>query len=174
VPTATFRVLFVFVILSHARRSIVHVNVTGHPTAAWTAQPLRDAWSDDTAPRFLLRDRDRIYAPDVRRTVNAFGVKDVVTAPHAPWQNPFVERLIGSLRRECLDHVIVWNERARRRHLRQYVTDYRGVSTRDTNRVEGGEPAPHTFGAARGARRRRRSEPSFRGGSSFWQGQPSA
>lgn len=123
-PTATFRVLFVFVILSHARRSIVHVNVTGHPTAAWTAQQLRNAWSDDTAPRFLLRDRDRIYAPDVRRTVNAFGVKDVVTAPHAPWQNPFVERLIGSLRRECLDHVIVWNERARRRHLRQYVTDY--------------------------------------------------
>jgi putative transposase len=124
VPTATFRVLFVFVILSHARRYIVDVNVTAHPTAAWTAQQLGEAWPDDMAPRFLLRDRDSIYAPVFHRTVIGFGIEEVVTAPHAPWQNPFVERLIGTLRRECLDHVIVWNERALRRHLRQYLTYY--------------------------------------------------
>ena len=106
-PTATFRVLFVFVVLAHARRRILHVSVTAHPTAAWTAQQLREAFPWDTAPRFLLRDRDAIYGSAVRGTVQEMGVEDVLTAPRAPWQNPFVERLIGSLRRECLDHVIV-------------------------------------------------------------------
>ena len=124
VPTATFRVLFVFVVLAHDRRRIVHVNVTAHPTAAWTAQQLREAWPCDTAPRFLLRDRDAIYASDLRRTAAAMGLEEVLTAPRAPWQNPFVERVIGSLRRECLDHVIVWNERALRRHLQQYLGYY--------------------------------------------------
>ena len=115
VPTATFRVLFVFVVLSHDRRRIVHVNVTAHPTAAWTAQQLREAWPWDTAPRFVIRDRDGIYGLDPRRTIQQMGVDEVLTAPRAPWQNPFVERVIGSLRRECLDHVIVWNERSLRR-----------------------------------------------------------
>jgi putative transposase len=124
VPTATFRVLFVFVVLSHDRRRIVHVNVTAHPTAAWTAQQLREAWPWDTAPRFVIRDRDGIYGSDSRRAVQQMGVEEVLTAPRSPWQNPFVERVIGSLRRECLDHVIVWNERALRRHLRRYLVYY--------------------------------------------------
>ena len=114
VPTATFRVLFAFVVLSHDRRRIVHVNVTAHPTAEWTAQQLREAWPWDTAPRFLIRDRDRIYGSALPRVAQAMGIDEVLTAPRAPWQNPFVERVIGSLRRECLDHVIVWNERALR------------------------------------------------------------
>ena len=124
VPTATFRVLFVFVVLSHDRRRIVHVNVTAHPTAAWTAQQLREAWPWDTAPRFVIRDRDAIYGSDPRRTLQHMGIEDVLTAPRCPWQNPFVERVIGSLRRECLDHVIVWNERALRRHLQRYLAYY--------------------------------------------------
>jgi len=124
VPTATFRVLFVFVVLSHDRRRIVHLNVTAHPTAAWTAQQLREAWPWDTAPRFVIRDRDAIYGPDVRRTVQQIGIKEVLTAHRCPWQNPFVERVIGSLRRECLDHVIVWNERSLRRHLQRYLAYY--------------------------------------------------
>lgn len=124
VPTATFRVLFVFLVLSHDRRRIVHVNVTAHPTAAWTGQQLRDAWPWNTAPQFVIRDRDTIYGPDLRRAALAMGIEEVLTAPRAPWQNPFVERVIGSIRRECLDHVIVWNERALRRHLQQYLAYY--------------------------------------------------
>jgi hypothetical protein len=124
VPTATFRVLFVFVVLSHARRRIVHVNVTAHPTAAWTAQQLREAFPWETAPRFLLRDRDSIYGAEVQGCVQGMSIGEVLTAPHAPWQNPFVERLIGSLRRECLDRVIVWNERSLRRYISQYLVYY--------------------------------------------------
>jgi putative transposase len=114
VPTATFRVLFVFVVLSHDRRRIVHVNVTAHPTAAWTAQQLCEAWPWDSVPRFVIRDRDGIQ---------------LLTAPRAPWQNPFVGHVIGSLRRECLDHVIVWNERSLRRHLQRYLASYYGWRT---------------------------------------------
>jgi transposase InsO family protein len=124
VPTATFRVLFVFVVLSHDRRRIVHVNVTAHPTAAWTAQQLREAWPWDDAPRFVLRDRDGIYGNAFPEIAAAMGIDEVLSAPRSPWQNPFVERLIGSIRRECLDHVVIWNDRALRRHLQQYVTYY--------------------------------------------------
>ncbi len=124
VPTATFRVLFVLVILSHDRRRIAHVNVTAHPTAEWTAQKLREAWPSNDTPRFLLRDRDSIYGWLVRDTLQGMGIQEVVTGPHSPWQNPFVERVIGSIRRECLNHVIVWNERALRHHLRDYIAYY--------------------------------------------------
>jgi putative transposase len=124
VPTATFRVLFVFVVLSHDRRRVVHVNVTAHATAAWTAQQLREAWPWDTGPRFVIRDRDRIYGSDCRRTAQQMGIEEVLTTPGSPWQNPFVERVIGSIRRECLDHVIVWNERSLERHLRRYLAYY--------------------------------------------------
>jgi putative transposase len=129
VPTATFRVLFVFLILSHDRRRVIHVNVTDHPTAAWTRQQIREAFPDRTAPAYLLRDRDSIYGPDFARFLHSFGIEDVVTAPRSPWQNPFVERLIGTLRRECLDHVIVWNERSLRRTLRQFVAYYHECRT---------------------------------------------
>jgi len=124
VPTATFRLLIVFCVLSHDRPRIVHFNVTAHPTATWTAQQLREAWPFENAAAFLLRDRDAIYGDAFRTTVRAMGTEDTPTAPHSPWQNSFVERLIGSIRPECLDHVIVWNERALRCHLRRYVAYY--------------------------------------------------
>ncbi len=89
-----------------------------------TAQQLREAWPWDTAPQFVIRDRDTIYGSDVQRAAQAIGVEEVLTAPRSPWQNPFVERAIGSLRRECLAHVIVWNERSLRRYLQQYLTYY--------------------------------------------------
>jgi putative transposase len=124
VPPATFRVLFVFVVLSHDRRRIVHLNVTAHPTAAWTAQQFREAWPWDEAPRFLIRDRDGIYGEVCSNAMRSMGTEEVLTAPRSPWQNPFVERVIGSIRRECLDDVIVWNERSLRRHLQQYLAYY--------------------------------------------------
>ena len=124
VPTASFRVLFVFVVLSHERRRIVHVNVTAHPTAAWTAQQLRETWPWDEAPRLVIRDRDAIYGETCCDAAQALGIEDILIAPRSPWQNPSVERLIGSIRRECLDHVVIWNERALRRHLRLYVAYY--------------------------------------------------
>jgi putative transposase len=139
VPTATVRVLFVFVVLSHDRRRIVHVNVTSHPTAAWTAQQLREAWPTTDPPRFVLRDRDSIYGDTFRAAVEALGSEEVVTAPRSPWQNPFVERVIGTLRRECVDHVIVWNERALRRVLRAYVPYYHDWRTH----LSLGKDAPH-------------------------------
>ena len=124
VPTFTFRVLFVFVVLAHDRRQILHVNVTGHPTAAWTAQQIRNAFPWDTAPRFLLHDRDGTYGDECRACLDAMGIDEVLTAPRSPWQNPYVERLIGSMRRECVDHVVVLNERSLQRILRSYIDYY--------------------------------------------------
>src|SRR5882724_3225562 len=120
VPTVTFKVLFVFVILVHDRRRIVHFNVTQHPTAQWTAQQVVDTFPWDEAPQYLLRDRDGIYGDAFRQRVWHMGIAEVVIAPRSPWQNPYVERLIGSIRRECLDHVIVLHER----HLRRLLTGY--------------------------------------------------
>ena len=114
VPTATFRVLFVLVILSHDRRRILHFNVAEHPTAAWTARQLLDACGTDNAPHFLVRDRDAIYGETFRRQVTALKIQEVPTAPRSPWQNAYAERAIGSIRRECLNHMIVLGER----HLR--------------------------------------------------------
>ena len=124
VPTLTFRVLFVFVVLAHDRRQILHVNVTGYPTAAWTAQQIRNAFPWDTAPRFLLRDRDGTYGHNFRACLEAMEIDEVLTAPQSPWQNPYVDRLIGSMRRECVDHVIVLNERSLHRILRSYIDYY--------------------------------------------------
>jgi len=94
-------------VLSHHRRRVVHFNVTEHPTAIWTAQQMVEAFPEDTAPRYLLRDRDKIYGYDFRERIRALGMEEVLTAPASPWQQPFVERLIGSVRRDCLDHVVV-------------------------------------------------------------------
>ena len=118
VPTATFAILFVFMVLRHDRRRIVHFSVTAQPTASWAAQQIREAFPWDTGPRHLIRDRDGIYGATFRATVAAMGIEDVVTAPRSPGQNPYVERVIGSIRRECLNHVIVLNER----HLRQILS----------------------------------------------------
>jgi transposase InsO family protein len=111
VPTARLRILFVLVVLAHHRRRVVHFNVTEHPTANWTAQQVVDALPDESAPVYLLRDRDRVYGEQFRHRVNGMGIAEVLTAPHSPWQNPFAERLIGSIWRECLNHVLVLSER---------------------------------------------------------------
>ncbi len=124
VPTATFRILFCFIVLRHHRRTVVHFNVTAHPTARWTAQQIVEAFPYDEAPRFLLRDRDSIYGDDFRRLVKHMNIEDIVTAPRSPWQNPYVERLIGSIRRECLDHIIILNEAHMRRILASYFAYY--------------------------------------------------
>ena len=129
VPTATFRVLYVFIVLRHDRREIVHFNVTANPTAQWTAQQIVEAFPFDTAPRYLLRDRDRIYGDAVQRRIKSLGIEEVITTPRSPWQNPFVERVIGSIRRDCLDHVIVLNERHLRRILRAYFSYYHTCRT---------------------------------------------
>jgi transposase InsO family protein len=124
VPTVTFRLLYVFVLLRHQRRYVVHFNVTTAPTAAWVAQQLRQAFPFETAPRYLIRDRDGIYGDEVRRCLRSLGIEEVVTAPRSPWQNPYCERMIGSLRRECLDQVIVLNERHLRRLLSSFLDYY--------------------------------------------------
>ena len=120
VPTIRFKILYVFVVLSHDQRRVVHFNVTANPTAAWTAQQIVEAFPWDTAPRYLLRDRDHIYGEWFRKRVKSMGIEEVITAYHSPWQNPYVERLHGSIRRECTDHVIVWGENHLRRILRSY------------------------------------------------------
>jgi putative transposase len=121
VPTATYRLLFVLVLLAHDRRRIKHVAVTAHPTAAWTAQQLRETFPWDEAPRYLIHDRDHAF-DGLGPTAKAMGIDEVVTAPHAPWQNAFVERFVGSARRECFDHVIVFNEAGLQRLMTLYCS----------------------------------------------------
>jgi transposase InsO family protein len=124
VPTATLRILFVFVVMRHDGRHVIHFNVTAHPTAEWTARQIVEAFPFDQAPRFLIRDRDGIYVEFFRQRVRRMGIEEVVCAPHSPWQNPYCERLVGSIRRECLHHVIVMNERNLRRILSGYFRYY--------------------------------------------------
>jgi putative transposase len=124
VPTATFRLLYVLVILSHDRRRVVHFNVTSSPTALWVAQQLREAFPFETAPRYLIHDRDGIFGAEVRRCLANLNVEEVVTAPRSPWQNAHCERLVGTLRRELLDHIIVLNEVHLRRLLSSYLSYY--------------------------------------------------
>jgi putative transposase len=116
----TYKLLFVLVILAHDRRRVVHFHVTEHPTAQWTAQQVMEAFPWDAAPQYLLRDRARIYGDVFRQRMRHMGIEDVVIAPRSPWQNPYVERLIGSIRRECLDHVIILHEY----HLKRLLTEY--------------------------------------------------
>jgi putative transposase len=124
VPTLSFRILYVFVILAHERRRVVHFNVTEHPTAEWTAAQLMQAFPWDTAPQYLLRDRDGIYGEDFRTQAANMAISEVLTAPRSPWQSPYVERLIGSVRRECFDHIVVINEESLRATLRSYFSYY--------------------------------------------------
>jgi transposase InsO family protein len=102
----------------------VHFAVTAHPTAEWTAQQMREAFAWDTAPRYLLRDRDQIFGEDFVDQVKAMGIKQVLSVPRSPWQRAYVERLIGSIRREGLDHLIVFNERSMYRHIRNFLDYY--------------------------------------------------
>jgi putative transposase len=117
------------VLAAHERRRIVHFGITEHPSASWTAQQVTEALPDDTAPRWLVRDRDAIYSDAFRRRVVGMGITEVVCAPASPWQNPYAERLIGSIRRECLDHVIVLNERHLRWLLSRYMVYYHRART---------------------------------------------
>ena len=129
VPTATFRLLFGFIVLHHERRQIMHSGATENPTMAWVAQQIREAFPWETTPRFLLRDRDAVYGVEFRDRVLSMGIEEVITAPRSPWQNPYVERVIGTLRRECLDHVIILNERHLQRILGSYLDYYHGSRT---------------------------------------------
>jgi putative transposase len=123
VATVTYRLLFVLVILAHERRRVVHVAITDHPTSAWTAQQLRNAFPNEECPSYLLHDRDAAFT-GVAVTIAAMQIHDVVTAPRSPWQNPYVERFIGSIRRECLDHVIVLSAGGLQQVVQDCVTYY--------------------------------------------------
>jgi transposase InsO family protein len=123
VPTVTYRLVFVLVLLAHDRRRLRHIAVTAHPTAAWTAQQLREAFPWNEAPRYLIHDRDHAFDA-LGATATAMGIEDVVTALHAPWHNPFIERFVGSARRECFDHVMVWNEAGVRQLMTRYCSYY--------------------------------------------------
>ena len=140
VPTVMFNVLFVFVVLAHERRRVVHINVTDAPTAQWTAQQLVEAFPWETAPRYLLRDRDAVYGVAFSSRAQPMGIHEVKTAPRSPWQNPYVERLIGTLRRECLDHVVVLNETHLRRLLSDYLAYYHRVRTHLSLEKDSPEP----------------------------------
>ena len=124
VPTLFFQVLFVFVVLAHDRRRILSVNVTSSPSAAWTANQVVQTFPWESAPRYLLRDRDGTYGAVFRNRVKNLGVKEVIIARRSPWQSPYGERVIGTLRRELLDHAIVLNERHLRWLLRRFVAEY--------------------------------------------------
>ncbi len=124
VPTITFKLLYVLVVLSHDRRRIIHFNVTAHPTAQWSAQQLRNAFCEEQTPRFLIRDRDMKFGDVFAQTISALGMEPILTAFRSPWQNGFAERLIGSIRRECLDHLIIINEGHLRGILQSYIRYY--------------------------------------------------
>ena len=124
VPTIRLRVLFVFLVLEHRRREVLHFNVTDHPTSGWFAQQVVEAFADREAPRYLIRDRDGAYGDEVRWRLGSLRIEEVLTAPQSPWQNAYVERLIGSIRRECLNHFIVLNARHLKRTLAAYFRYY--------------------------------------------------
>jgi putative transposase len=142
VPTIRFQILYVFLVLAHERRRIVRFAITAHPTAEWTAHQLREAFPWDTAPQYLLRDRDRIFGHDFVEQVKAMGVKEVLSAPRSPWQRAYVERVIGTIRRECLDHVIVFNERSLHQHLQAFTTYYHRSRTHLGLSKDAPEPRP--------------------------------
>jgi transposase InsO family protein len=129
VPTIGFDLLYALVIVRLDRRQLIWINVTQHPTAEWIARQLTEAFPWDEAPRYLIRDRDRSYGDVALRRIRAMGIRDKPIAPASPWQNGFAERLIGSIRRECVDHIVVWGEGHLRRILRAYARYYNTIRT---------------------------------------------
>ncbi len=129
VPTAGFRIQYVLVILNNERRKIVHFNVTDSPTAEWTAQQVIEAFPWDTAPKYLMRDRDATYGEYFKKRIKGMGIEEVISAYRSPWQNPFVERVIGSIRKDCLDYMIVLNEGHLKRILKSYFEYYHNDRT---------------------------------------------
>jgi putative transposase len=129
VPSVTFGRLYAFVVLAYDRRRILHIEVAKHPNALWLAYQVTQAFASNPAPVFLIRDNDGLYGASFRQALRAIGIRDRPTQPHSPWQNGHVERLIGSIRRECLDHYIIWNVAHLRRLLRQYADYYNSDRT---------------------------------------------
>jgi transposase InsO family protein len=129
VPTLGFDLLYAFVIVRLDRRELVWINVTANPTAEWVARQITEAFPWNEAPRYLIRDRDSVYGATVARRLRAMGIRDKPIAPASPWQNSYAERLIGSIRRECLDHVLVLGEAHLRRILRTYARYYNDIRT---------------------------------------------
>ena len=129
VPTISMKVLFVFFVLEHRRREVLHFGVTEHPTAAWTSQQIVEAFADREATRYLIRDRDCIYGHDVCLRIASLGMEEVLTAPQSPWQNPYAERLVGSIRRECLNHFVILSARHLKRTLSLYFRYYHASRT---------------------------------------------
>jgi transposase InsO family protein len=129
VRTLNFRLLFVFVALSHERRHAIHFNVTEHPTAEWTARQIAEAFPWDSAPGYLLHDRDCVYGAAFHQRVSEMGIHEILTAPRSPWQNAYAERFIGTVRRECLDHLIILNEYSLKRILKSYFEYYEQART---------------------------------------------
>ena len=140
VPTVTFRNMFVFVVLSHDRRLIRHIAVTADPTAEWTARQIIEAFPDGQEPRYLVRDRDPMYGNDFKRHLESLAIADQRIAPHQPWMNAYCERVIGTLRRECTDHLMVFSERQLLACLREYVAYYN--AERPHLRLERNAPIP--------------------------------
>jgi transposase InsO family protein len=140
VPTATFRVLFCFIVLEHSRRRILHFNVTANPTAEWTGIQIVQAFPYDSAPKYLLRDNDAIYGEAIRGKIDALQMQEVKISPHSPWQTPYVERVIGSIRRECINHMIILGEH----HLRRIAAEYVGYynESRAHQSLDGNSPVP--------------------------------
>src|SRR5262245_42995078 len=155
VPTIGFKLLYCLVFLAHGRRKLVHHAVTAHPTAEWVAQQMTEAFPWDTAPRYLMRDRDAVYGHVVRRRLRALGIRDRPTAPRSPWQNAYVQRLIGSVRRECIDHVIVLGESHLRRIVSLYASSRVGSSASHSRLGAFSGSGPH-------ARAARRCPPAWR------------
>lgn len=124
VPTVTFKTLYVFIVLSLDRRRVVHFHVTRHPTADWTALQLTQAFPFETAPKYLIRDRDGIYGEKVLNAIQNLGMQDKPTSPRSPWQNGYCERMVGTLKRECLNHMIIFNERHARRIIGEFLQYY--------------------------------------------------
>jgi transposase InsO family protein len=141
VPTIRFQILYVFVILNHARRQVVHVSVTAHPTMPWVVQQLREATPFGIQPTYLFRDNDGIYGDDVSQFLRGTGIEEVRTAFRSPWQNPYVERYVGILRRELLDHVIVLSQKHLKRLLKEFIEEYYHIA-RPHHGLEGETPFP--------------------------------
>jgi transposase InsO family protein len=129
VPTIGFKLLFILVILKHQRRQLISLTVTTNPTAEWIAHQITDAFPWNEAPDYLIRDRDGSYGHAVTRRLAAMGIRDHPTAPRSPWQNGHAERLIGSIRRECLDHILVFGDAHLRRILSAYTGYYNDLRT---------------------------------------------
>jgi transposase InsO family protein len=142
VPTVRFEVLFVLIILAHHRRRVMHFNITESPTARWTVQQVVEAFPWDTAPRLLLRDRDGVYGADFRQWIQSMGIEEVIIAARSPWQSPYVERMIDSVRRECLDNAVVLGERHLRRSLEDYFAHYHSWRCHRSLEMDRPEPRP--------------------------------